>query len=444
MMNSGSRWAWWVSAGVIATSMACGTGTASAQEAVWDPCASATTPVSGIVPITDGEYGEFGPLAAQASLTIALPTLDGSADQQPVPQVRTQRVDGGVLVALHRPGAAGYATAVVNDDGDVRWRTCSERQLWSVAAEPDSGLIVVTSQTSGDTGYMPDHVEIVSVLDGAVTADLTQSVRDIAGGTTPAGATPGGLFFGPDPSLVLDATSRLARVDLVTGAVESRDVPSVAEGAEIGGLTLEATRTGYLVARTIGGGPVDAALVQGRWTTDGAVIESVTGPVIDRDYEAGGAIARFGPDGTLVWRRDDLALWSGEGFTHGITADTALAHICVDGDPVACTQHALVGLDVETGTTRWQLDDVSIAAEYGDGYALVSGPAGSRMIDASTGTSVDGTVWPTGTFVNECCGAGDYVFTSRLGDVVVAVNQAEMRVYYQASNAPSPVAISLF
>lgn len=440
---------WWgpiVGATLIAGSVVTGgASSAGAQEAVWDPCAGATVPTTGVTPPSDEDaLAEFGPLGAQPSLSITVPTLDVPDDQQPVPQVTAHRVPGGLLLGLRRPGIPGSALVVVNDDGGVRWRTCFERDLWSVDASPDGGPIVVSWRAVDPATYGPDRIELVSAADGTVTSDVTEAVRAVTGGTNRMGAAPGGVFFGPNPEVVADAGSQLARLDLATGVVASRDYPSVGEGREVLALTLEATGTAYLVARVDGGAPVGAALIQGRWTTDLAAIESVIDPLIRSGTVEAPTIERVRPDGSVMWQRQDLTLWSGEGFAYGVTEDTVLAHVCADGDPINCTQHALVALDAMTGATRWQLDDAAVAVEYGDGNAIVAGTDGYRMIDASTGGAVSPTTWPSGTFANECCGIGEYVYTERLGGIVVAVDEAEVRVFYPEAAAPPPVSVTLF
>jgi hypothetical protein len=53
------------------------------------------------------------------------------------------------------------------------------------------------------------------------------------------------------------------------------------------------------------------------------------------------------------------------------------------------------------------------------------------MIDVRTGEPVDSSqVWPEGSFMQGCCGEDEFLWTNRLGGVVVAVDYARVTVYY--------------
>lgn len=431
---------------VVATTATPGFGTSAPAE-VWNPCAAAAPVAPGAETgsaAEEAELGEFGPLAASPSLTIELPAVPIDTDPETPPYVDVQRVAGGLLIALRAPGRAGFSLNVVNDDGSVRWRVCADGFFWQADAAPDGASAVVVSAASGDVDA-PDRVELYDLATGAVRADLTADVAAIAGGTAPVATTPDGVFFSGGWGTPITNDGRMARVDLRTEAVTPRALPPLGEGTEIGTLAFEVTPTGYLVARgLVGDQSVQAALVQGAWTTDLNAVASVVGPHVvvvpgvDQLFPS-----RERPDLSPVWQREDLALWSGEGFLLGQTEGTAIVKACPTGDSVTCDRPTLVGLDLESGATRWELDDAWFAAEWGDGVAIVGGPAGYRMIDAASGATVGDTTWPDGTFAQGCCGEGEVLFTQRLGGIVVAVDGRSIEVYYPEASAPPPTTVTL-
>ena len=423
---------------------------AQAPPPSWTPCGAgaANSGASRSGAALDGSaLDAFGSLAAAPSLTIDVPSnpaaVAGAGSDAPF--VDVERVAGGVLVSVKNPVGPGFGLSVVDDDGTVRWAACSDRVLWTVATAPGAAGAVVVTADWNPVGDEPSRIERWSVDDGSVLADLTAAVAAIGGGLSVKAETPQSVFFGAGFGTILDADSRLARVDLASGEVAERGVPSGTEGLDAGTIAFSTTRSGFLTARFRPAVPVDAALVQGVWTTDSTAIEAVTGPLVEARYVGDRpVVVRVRPDGSVLWQRDDVTPWSGEGFQTGTTGDTAIVAACPGGDPINCSGTILLGLDVATGATRWQRDDLGFAVDWGDGNALVGGPNGYEVITAATGQPLDATRWAVGTFAEECCGAGDYVHAERRDGLMVAVNGLQARVFYPAAVAGPTVTVSPF
>lgn len=412
----------------------------------WVPCAGATTTAAAPAPGPDDPaLGRFGSLAADPNLTIELPMVmptDPGMEARPLLDVH--RVPGGVLVTAKSAVGPGYLATVVDDGGSVRWTTCSDEQLWTVAAAPTGSTAVVVTSPADLTATVPERVRLISLLDGATTTELTTAIAAIAGSLRVAASTPGGLFFTPDWDTIVTPESRLARVDLVSGEVSARAFPPGAVGMEAGLVNLGVTPSGYLAAQLGGVAPVDAALVEGVWTSDVAAVEEVTGPIVRSEYDPDRPILRrVHPDGTTVWQRDDLTPWQGEGFSVGVADDVVMARVCPGGDPMTCETWSLTGLDAATGTTRWHLDDAGFAVAWGDGVALVGSAERTWMIDVRTGEPIDDVTWPPRTFTQECCGEGDFVTAHRLGGLMVAIDSPVVRVYAPRALAADPVTVTV-
>jgi hypothetical protein len=128
-----------------------------------------------------------------------------------------------------------------------------------------------------------------------------------------------------------------------------------------------------------------------------------------------------------------------------------LANVCRDADASGgCVTGALVALDLATGDLRWELPGFRALGTFGDGSAIVGDEfvAGGEspsfvMIDLDTGAAVPGQEWAPGTFVNGCCGEGDFVHVGRDGGVVWAVDYRTIRVYYPEALATPTVVVDL-
>ena len=417
----------------------------------WGPCADASSTVTNgqaangqgagtgaTGSIDETRLATFRLLAEQPSLTIELPTAGNGAagGSAPRPMVQLTKATGGLLVwvTAGETDTTGTAIAFVQHDGAVRWTACLPTDVTSVDVGTAGAQGVITSFDR--TPERRGKVQVIDLATGRITDDLTDQVTDIAGGVRLLATTAGGAFFGY-PYDTSTSPTHLARVDLNAGTVASRPLPPAVSGDSV--LEFTATPSGYLtVWDSQSPLPVDAALVDGRWTTDTARIDRIVGPLVDFSYhDEFATLARLAADGSTMWERNDLRSSGREGFSSALTDGVVLANSCGTEDPMTCVG-SLVGVDANSGKTLWSLLGMRGVSEVANGLALTTDGDSAVMIDARTGQAVPGSSrWPSDTFANECCGEGDYVYTRRLGAMVAAVNGSTVRVYYPADVAPA-------
>jgi hypothetical protein len=419
----------------------------------------------------------FGPLGPVPALDITLPLgRITAADDAQTTSVSPVRIPGGVLLAV---GASSYGyfegaiLTVINTDGSIRWRRCLDRHVSTVSVAPSSSLpteAIIGSYTA--TGDEPPAFawQVVSLLDGSDT----RTVADLAVGAGIDATTAAQdraiawwwdtqLVLGPAGERLIDvATDRLLRIDLTTMTASAVPFPADADGVEMFRLDFDITDDGRLVelgASESGTLSVPVAIELGDgWSTDEA--DLLAGRPFDLDFvfdDSTGAQPLVALDalGRVLWQRDDITTFGGEGFRFAIDGDVAIVAGCTPSgildDP--CATSSLYGIDLATGATRWQLDGARGVAEVADGFALITeayidggdSPAWI-MIDTATGNPVaDDQRWADpSTFENQCCGGDELVFTTRKGGVVIAVYERHVRVWYprSISHGTTVVAVS--
>jgi hypothetical protein len=395
--------------------------------------------------------------------------VSADAPSQP-PIVGEVRIPGGLLIAV-RSSSSGWFPggwlAAVDLDGAVRWVRCTDEApagpiVAPFESNPDRAL-VGTSRWNDETTSWSYSWDVVSLADGRTLASLDDVVADAglsgvaASNRTPLVADRGVAVFGTTTDHVLDAdVDGLLRIDLTTWAAETTTVPPEFDGHPAGELELALGSDGSILRM---GWLLDGHLrvpqsveVDGAWLTDEALRRAVWGPVVDMSFALPDGVRLMSWDavGVVRWT-SDIRLPSREGFVHGRSGTVEVAVSC--GPPTEfdnCPDERLVGLDAETGRQRWSLPGWRVVGPMGDGLAYVTGtadvrngeePTGWFVLDTRTGRVADAPSWPgVDTFRSGCCGEWEYLHTSALGGVVVAVSGQMMRVWFPASLTPPTTA----
>jgi hypothetical protein len=203
---------------------------------------------------------------------------------------------------------------------------------------------------------------------------------------------------------------------------------------------------------------VASVFVDGAWTADPTIIQSVVPVTPFSSYGMGSPWNGLDPHGQIVWTLPDkVAYWS-EGPWRFQDDDIELLVVCERYDPTTdggslCVAPGLVAVDGESGTILWELPGHRQVAAIGDGYAIVSdtndlydgsSPTSWFMIDTATGETIDGQVWNYETFeTNYYSMEEDGIWVRRVGGIVIAVNGQHIRVWMPGVRSNGTVEVSL-
>jgi hypothetical protein len=166
--------------------------------------------------------------------------------------------------------------------------------------------------------------------------------------------------------------------------------------------------------------------------------------------------------GDAIWTVPDFHTISREGFNSAVTDSVVLAMDCLSWtEENSCAwvgdqppEERLVANDVETGDELWSRPGArAFAAIDGDRGIMIDDLDGDgeldgwRLIDLRTGDLAAGetvTEWPRyDIFFNECCGAGDYVWTRLDGGVLFESTGDHLRVWLPPEVTTPTVSVDL-
>ena len=208
-------------------------------------------------------------------------------------------------------------------------------------------------------------------------------------------------------------------------------------------------------------GETASVFVDGEWTDAPAVQRNVLPPQVTESFGDPFELRLFDRAGDLIWAVSEFHSVGREGFHWAVADNVVLAMRCtswdqngycgwVDDQP---PQEELVGFDIETGEELWTstgyreipivAGDVGIVSDvtgefgsYDDGYVLVDLRSGERIGPKSG-------VWPSRSFVEECCGGYVYQHVERSGGVVIATDAEHVRVWYPPGFEMPTVSVDL-
>lgn len=408
----------------------------------WNPdCVERTG--NGESPSTvDEALTRFTTLAADPSLDIAIPTVETPNGSEP-PLVRTAVVPGGVALTLDGfLGSQGYVTAVtvIDDDGSVRWRRCLRTSGVSGLLMPDGG-----SET----------LAIVSVLiDGDSVGSVIQTI-DLASGLdvgSPTSYDDSFVAYVDDDRVLLATTwVRLVELDddllvvnIEDGSVTPVPYPEIAVGGLSDSVRFEIV-AGDGVTRLAGielGEALPSVVWTGdSWSSDPEDLRSLP-PTVRIPFGNDEPLQLIDGAGDVVWEVDGFHSISREGFNNAITDSVVLAMECLDwADDLGCQwvdettppREQLAAFDLATGERLWARPGGQAFAAIDGDRGIVTAEQGWELIDLRTGERVgDQTVaaWPQDDiWANECCGAGDYIWTRLDGGVLFESTGERLRVW---------------
>lgn len=399
----------------------------AAAEPTTDPAAPSTP--DDTPPVTPA----FGPLAQEPALRVTVSDTIFDAD----------RVPGGVLVTTG-PESGPNALTLVEDSGNVRWRSCTDTTPWVATAQDDPTTTLVS------------YASHESPAD-ALTIDLA------TGGVRPSDALPTGeprypwdldadqglALFGPAmEAFDLPAGSDLTLVDVASDtatAVASPEIPATVVGPSF---RIGADGTVGLFGLDGAYDAVALAYAGGAWTDDPTAIDAAF--PIWTTYATDTPITFFAASGAEVWSLSGISWTSDEGFHSLQDGHVMLVRGCTDLDPESftCSGPVLLAVDAATGAELWRRDVEGGVIDAADGYALV-GTAGAdgafsqTMIDVATGEPVDGQVWAgeVPPFSTGCC--GDPSFTMIDGDAALTSSGPVLTLFVPLADAVATVEVSL-
>lgn len=440
--------------------------TASVAFDAWTPvCAD----VSGAGAVPASALDPLAALGDAPTLDIGLPTFDGFNGSE-APIVDVAEVPGGVLVVARadlpqEPFGGVAALAVVDLDGSIRWRRClatdgvfGYRALVADRAAETAWIQVVAPPGPAEligfdlaTGAALDPIDVGSRAFGRVqgewvvaTADGTQSTIE-----------------DPDRLLLIRALpDRLSVQELpYPAATVGRPVSStyidIDVDADIDGGGVMISAVDFDDARSI------AAVwsEETGWTTDPEDIRRLS-PTLRLPVGAEG-LEFLDATGEPIWTVPDFRAPSREGFVSLVTDDVVVAIECASWteengcawlDDVTPPTERTVAFDRMTGEELWSVDTSRPVIELAAGRALMLDDTDDdgtldiwRVVDLRTAEPVDGTpTWPSlGSFANECCGAGDYVWTRVDGNVFVESLGDRLRIWLAPESSRPTATVDL-
>jgi len=342
----------------------------------FDPaCVEQPASPSAIEPTLDADLATFGPLGVTPAITINLPLGHSEEDGSAGPtQASVARIPGGFLVGIVASSYGsfdGSIYAAIDATGSVRWVRCYDERLagpivGAVDLAPSSALV---STTSFDGGVMSTQWLVMSLLDGEITADLAALAADAGVAAEDTGRelarTSREVLLGTWADRAIDeSTDRILRIDLATMEATTVPYPPGSGGQPAGNVYLWNPDEDVVMTTTQATADAPsvpaAVLVDGAWSTDPADLAAARpATVVFDEFDGPGTLAGYDAIGRMVWERNDIGTFGGEGFRTAISGDIAVVSGCAPSGDFAepCTDEgSLFGLDVSTGDTLWQLE----------------------------------------------------------------------------------------
>ena len=209
-------------------------------------------------------------------------------------------------------------------------------------------------------------------------------------------------------------------------------------------------------------GAAGAVEVEGAWVTDPRALRKawpVTAGYSFLQAPDGGfpPLQAYDATGRVMWKRDDVTMRVGEGFSAGVETGSITAEPVVERtlqrelQRLRILTFQLGGYSMVNGKTLWKLDGYRVVTAFGDGHAMISEPTDSSsvkgwmLIDTRTGEiAAPDQQWddPT-TFDSQCCGGEEYVRVTRHGGVLVAFSDRFVRIWHPQALAHPLTQLSL-
>lgn len=391
-------------------------------------------------PAIDDGLTQFTTLGTEPSLDIAIPTIDTANGVEP-PLVSPVVVPGGVALTSYgytADSTDAAAVVVVDDDGSVRWRRCFEGEgSPSGPLYVGAGAVTLVTTTYGvDTGSVT-----IRRLDPATGRDAGDA--DVRPDTV-VGHALGDLVLLQRPwqADAVDVDAQLEVLDLVTGAITSIPYPDAAIAGDPVYFELVDVGDDVMIAgTTFTRNAPDIVWTGDSWSTEPDDLRALP-PSIRIPFGNDVPLQLLDGAGAVLWEVDGFHTISREGFNNAIADSVVVVMECLDWtDDLGCQwidestppREQLSAFDLATGERLWaRPGGQSFAAIAGD-RGIVTAEVGWELVDLRTGERVDDqpvTAWPQDDiFFNECCGAGDYVWTRLDGGVLFESTGDRLRVW---------------
>ena len=430
------------------------------------PCAQYISDAAVVPFAQETALDLFGPLGAEPTLVVTLPTVQGATAGTPqdVP-ASVERIPGGVLLSVSSGTGDfdGAVLAAIGVDGARRWVRCYDSNISSMlvapasqSPAPDRALVMLYGATS-------NKWVVISLNDGSTISDIADLVKQQGLGV-----------FGPNVRLLAAAPDRvvlgaddvgsasdveMTMVDLRSFALTAvpyppatmrpADIYSSFEFADSGDLVLAGRTSANVPA-------VFAAYRDGQWTNSPAALRS-TYPIRADFAPAGTGLIGFDALGRVVWRYDNVNPTNNEGFRSAPSGKVTMVTGCFGlPDPTGgCTPMSLAGIATDTGKILWNNAGIRGVATVGEGFAIVTGKptvaadgtitaSGPWMlINTNSGKQVDASQEWTDpeTFATGCC--ADLRSVAHDGGLVTAYNYGRLAVWYPKSVALTPAKVNI-
>ncbi|TDT17452.1 hypothetical protein BDK89_3062 [Ilumatobacter fluminis] len=404
--------------------------------AAWNPDCVERTSGAATLGSIDQALTQFTTVGAEPTLDLGVPTIE-TRNGSESPLLSPVVVPGGVALTLYGQsldGTDAITVEVVDLDGAVRWRRCLEgvgwpralvpagRQLWLAAGDGEALLLPFDLSTGAD--FSPPFSTGDRTIDGILGDRVLVGVPWDAG--------------------VIDADSRLGVIDLDGFTATDIPYPDVAIGTPSDRVRYELIEGdgALLVAAT----PIDGSLPETVWTgeawsSDPDDLRSLP-PTLRIPYGEDSVLELLDGAGDVVWSEPGFHHISREGFASAVSGSVALVMECLtwtDGagcqwlDENTPPDEQLVAFDLETGERLWSRPGGQAFAALDGNRGIVTADVGWELIDLRTGERVDDVAvaaWPQDDiFFNECCGAGDYIWTRLDGGVLFEATGDRLRVW---------------
>jgi hypothetical protein len=458
-----------------AATVAATTSTTAPSKVGFDPACTDVEPTRDLASSDEAALDMFGPIGAVPSVEVELPQGHSQrTGELMTTSASSTRVPGGVLLSIGS-NSSGYfpggMLAAVDHDGMLRWVRCFDQGIRSVVvARPDSHPTEALIGTYVPVENALDSIQwnVISLVDGTVTRSLDDVIA--ASGidapltnVIPIATGAGIVVLGPDPDHVVDAQSdRLIRLDVGGMTATAVPYPPELDGHPSRDLRLDIGIGGQLLQMSIA---ADSGLqlpssvgVDGAWLTKPASLREAWPVRAGYSFfpKADGtlpALEAYDATGRVRWKRDDVVMRVGEGFSAGVDGAVVVAVSCAPTDDAEqlCHDFRLGGYSMVDGHTLWHLDGYRLVTALGDGHAMISVPSDSEsvqgwmLIDTKTGeiTANDQQWDDPDAFNSECCGGDEYIRVTRHEGVLVVFSNQFVRVWHPQAMAHPTVKITL-
>jgi hypothetical protein len=383
-------------------------------------------------------------------------------------------IPGGVLVGVYPPNGwptpneslSSSSLVAVDDDGTVRWRRCFDDVESRTFVVAPAELEPATAWVLGSEWDEP--LQILGV-DLAAGGDVSFPLDVSALAWRGSGRRFMVLGERHEVTQISDG-DLLTIVDVLDGATWEIPYPptSIGRRADETWFTVHDVNPlddeFVLVHGHLPPNEVRSAYVDGSWTNDPDALRDVLPLTVTETFGEPFELRLLDGAGDLVWAVPDFHSVGREGFHWAVADDVVVAMRCAawnaegycgwtDDAPPA---EELVGFDIETGQELWTLPGYRSLPVIDGNVAIVSDPTGEVgtwvdgyvLIDLLTGARVDNgseflDAWPSGSFVEECCGGSDYVQVGQIGAIVIATNGAHIRIWYPPELTFQTVSVDL-